>query len=272
MEYLIASFNDQTVKIISLADFNIVQVINFPVAIDSLDISEDEKWLVVAGCRCGTIFTVSLVDYSIQNIFRAHNLDINHVKLRGDKLITSSLDNTAKLWKINLAKKELLMEFIGHIAWVRKSIFSPRGDKILTGSQDYTMKLWLIEPLAQSYCCQTFSGHYSPILDMAFVREDLIISISTESHLRVWDTHQSQAIKIIDMITQLSTLTISQNRLLVGYRSGDIRLYQGRKLPYADYLEFDFYGSNFAIMSDWFRAATKLFFYAVIDSDNREEY
>ncbi len=58
----------------------------------------------------------------------------------GKKVLTGSLDNTAKLWDEGSGAAE--KTFTGHTFRVTAVAFSPDGKNILTGSKDQTAKLW----------------------------------------------------------------------------------------------------------------------------------
>ena len=58
----------------------------------------------------------------------------------GTKILTTSVDNTAKLWDL---KGNILADFNKHRGWVSSGMFSPDGAQILTASYDGTAKIWL---------------------------------------------------------------------------------------------------------------------------------
>ncbi|CAM9963727.1 unnamed protein product, partial [Discosporangium mesarthrocarpum] len=58
----------------------------------------------------------------------------------GQKLLTTSYDNTARLW--NVATGEQDRRFLGHNWWVWDAQFSPDEKKIVTASQDGTAIVW----------------------------------------------------------------------------------------------------------------------------------
>ena len=73
--------------------------------------------------------------------FAGHTCSVNSATFSpdGSKVLTGSLDNTAKLWDLN---GNLLTTFQGHESMVWSATFSPDGAKVLTGSWDNTAKLW----------------------------------------------------------------------------------------------------------------------------------
>jgi WD40 repeat protein len=57
----------------------------------------------------------------------------------GSKILTASLDKTAKLWDLN---GKLLADLRSHTDWVNSAVFSPDGKRIVTASNDCTVIIW----------------------------------------------------------------------------------------------------------------------------------
>jgi len=58
----------------------------------------------------------------------------------GTKVVTASLDDTAKIWDVNSGN--LLFTLVGHTESVDYAKFSPDGTKVVTSSDDNTAKIW----------------------------------------------------------------------------------------------------------------------------------
>ncbi|MGB8698660.1 MAG: AAA family ATPase [Thermosynechococcaceae cyanobacterium] len=76
-----------------------------------------------------------------KNRFIGHQSSVLSVAFSpdGQRILTGSGDNTAKLWTLD---GRLLQTFTGHQDSVSSVAFSPDGQRILTGSVDKTAKLW----------------------------------------------------------------------------------------------------------------------------------
>ncbi|HBY05489.1 TPA: hypothetical protein DEG75_00910, partial [Candidatus Dependentiae bacterium] len=57
----------------------------------------------------------------------------------GSKIVTASLDNTAKIWDVSTGT---LLHTLNHTNWVNTAFFSPDGLKVVTASDDHTAKIW----------------------------------------------------------------------------------------------------------------------------------
>lgn len=100
----------------------------------------------------------------------------------GQKLLTTSYDNTARLWNVASGKQE--RRFLGHNWWVWDAQFSPDEKKIVTASQDGTAIVWdsqTGEPGAP------FTGHHGPVYSAAFSSTgDAVVTGGYDKRVLVW--------------------------------------------------------------------------------------
>lgn len=100
----------------------------------------------------------------------------------GQKLLTTSYDNTARLWNVTSGKQE--RRFLGHNWWVWDAQFSPDEKKIVTASQDGTAIVWdsqTGEPGAP------FTGHHGPVYSAAFSSTgDAVVTGGYDKRVLVW--------------------------------------------------------------------------------------
>ena len=100
----------------------------------------------------------------------------------GQKLLTTSYDNTARLWNVDTGKQD--RRFLGHNWWVWDAQFSPDEKKIVTVSQDGTAIVWDAttgEPGAP------FTGHAGPVYSAAFSSTgDAVVTGGYDKRVLVW--------------------------------------------------------------------------------------
>jgi WD40 repeat protein/serine/threonine protein kinase len=102
----------------------------------------------------------------------------------GQRIVTTSSDNTAKLW--DAASGRELLTLKGHNDWIMSAAFSPDGRRIVTGSVDYSAKLW---DAANGRELLTLKGHSRWIYSVAFSPDGQRIATgSGDGTTKVWET------------------------------------------------------------------------------------
>jgi WD domain, G-beta repeat len=112
--------------------------------------------------------------------------------------LTSSSDQTAKLWDIAAGKAD--KTFAGHTSVVTAVAFSPAcpedpegGKTVLTGSDDKTAKLW---DIASGKADKTFAGHTSYVTAVAFSPDGKkALTGSRDNTAKLWDIASGKADK-----------------------------------------------------------------------------
>ncbi|MDQ7091084.1 MAG: AAA-like domain-containing protein [Methylococcales bacterium] len=131
----------------------------------------------------GWIYLVDKESGNLLNRFEAHKNSISSLRFNptGDRILTSSDDNSAKMW--DLAGQKLSI-FEGHQAVVISAIFNPMGDKVLTASDDNTAKLW--DLTGQEIA--NFKGHYGWVKSAVFnPAGDRVLTASSDGTAKSWD-------------------------------------------------------------------------------------
>jgi eukaryotic-like serine/threonine-protein kinase len=150
----------------------------------------------------------------------------------GQRIVTGSLDQTAKVWEAASGKELLtlkghgasvssvafspdgqrivtgsydqtakvweaasgreLLTLIGHLAGVRSAAFSPDGQRIVTGGRDRTAKVW---EAVTGKVLHTLEGHSDPITSVAFSPDSQRIATASQyGPAKVWDAESGKEI------------------------------------------------------------------------------
>ncbi len=131
----------------------------------------------------GSVYLVDQQNGEILFFFKAHNGAISSIIFSpdGDNILTSSDDNTARLWTLS---GQQLAVFKGHQAVVISAIFNPLGDRILTASDDHTAKLWDLTGKELI----NFKGHHGWVKSAIFnPRGDQVLTASSDRTAILWD-------------------------------------------------------------------------------------
>jgi WD40 repeat protein len=109
----------------------------------------------------------------------------------GSKIVTASMDNTARLWSDN---GELLHILKGHTAGIFHAAFSPSGLDIVTSSMDNTIRLWSVKT---GKVKQVFFGHKDWVSQTRFNLDgSKLISASKDKTVRLWDVQTGKTLNI----------------------------------------------------------------------------
>jgi Tol biopolymer transport system component len=102
----------------------------------------------------------------------------------GQRIVTSSEDQTAKVWDSSSGKQRLTLK--GHGSPVLSVAFSPDGQRLVTGSVDQTAKVW---DSASGKERLTLKGHGGVVLLVAFSPDgQRIVTGSEDQTAKVWDS------------------------------------------------------------------------------------
>lgn len=100
----------------------------------------------------------------------------------GQKLLTTSYDNTARLWNVATGKQD--RRFLGHNWWVWDAQFSPNEKKIVTASQDGTAIVW---DAVTGEPGPPFTGHDGPVYSAAFSSTgDAVVTGGYDKRVLIW--------------------------------------------------------------------------------------
>ena len=113
---------------------------------------------------------------------RGHSSNVCSVAFSpdGPRIVTGSLDGTAKVWEAASGKELLTLN--GHTPHVHSVAFSPDGQRIVTGGLDGMAKVW---DAATGKPLFTLRGH--PIASVAFSPDGQRIAAAGGRTAKVWD-------------------------------------------------------------------------------------
>ncbi len=106
----------------------------------------------------------------------------------GQRVVTISDDNTAKLWEA--ASGKLLATLAGHEGRVNHAAFSPDGQRVVTASNDNTAKLWEV---TSDQLLATLAGHKSYVTHAAFSPDgQRVVTASDDNTAKLWEVASVQ--------------------------------------------------------------------------------
>ncbi|RKU33282.1 hypothetical protein C6499_01530 [Candidatus Poribacteria bacterium] len=110
-------------------------------------------------------------------------------------IATGSSDWTIEVWKITDTEPLRMDMDLGDPLWILKGhagtvtsvAFSPSGKILASGSADQRVRLW---DLTTGKLLHTFSNHTSKISALAFARDDVLVSGSSDGTVFIWNLNK----------------------------------------------------------------------------------
>ncbi|MCP4700130.1 MAG: hypothetical protein GY862_25250 [Gammaproteobacteria bacterium] len=111
----------------------------------------------------------------------------------GSRVLTASLDNTARLWDTQSGQS--LLVFKGHKNYVLHAVFSPDESQVLTASEDGTARLWDAQ---NGQLLFALKGHNGSVLHAAFSLDgSRVITASHDTTARLWDVRNGRVLLVL---------------------------------------------------------------------------
>jgi len=105
----------------------------------------------------------------------------------GKSLLTSSYDNTARLWNVASGESRV---FEGHEWWVWSAAFSPDEKRIVTACQDGSAMVWSVDSRRPG---APFLGHVGPVYAAVFSTDGKqVASAGYDKRILLWDPEKVQ--------------------------------------------------------------------------------
>ena len=180
---------------------------------------EDIDYRVFQKINASKTFKKSLIEkiYDRAQWFVLHTLEghtsslaLSRFNSDGQLIVTTSYDNTAKVWKTQTG--ENLVTLRGHKDSVISASFSPNSKLIATASWDQTAKIWNTQT---GKCVATFVPYNKTRLRVIEFSKDgeSLITFSANNITKVWNTKTLELIRIIvGILDPLAVYVVDNSR------------------------------------------------------------
>ncbi len=131
----------------------------------------------------------------LSGILNGHKgpVDFASFSQSGNRVLTASEDNTARLWDVRSGAQ--LAVLAGHGDWVVSATFNPSGDRVVTASFDNTARLWDAKSGA---LLKVLTGHADRVLFAAFSPSgDRVVTASFDNTARLWDAKSGAPLAVL---------------------------------------------------------------------------
>ena len=145
-----------------------------PGAVHSVAFARDGSRLVVATAHDAWVYvlTEDATRTDVLATLQGHSAAVLYANFSpdGQRIVTASSDNTAKLWAVARPGYELIATLHGHSAAVSFADFSPDGTMVVTASRDSRAKVYptTLEAFFKK-ACETLRSHpedYEQVADV----------------------------------------------------------------------------------------------------------
>lgn len=167
----------------------------------TIQFSPDGLWLA-AGTYFGQVYVWKITsDDQIQPFFKliGHTDEITMLRFagaRGDQLVTTSADTTARIWYLDYRKATSTSKVLrGHVNFILAMAISPDNHWLATGSGDNTARLWDLTSPDPGSNSLVLGGHTNWVYAVAFSPDSRwLITSSLDGSLRKWDLSASNPV------------------------------------------------------------------------------
>lgn len=192
-------------------------------------VSRDGKLLATSGTSSGrpAIIVRDLTSGKILHTLLGHGDRITALAFStdGTKLVSGSVDKTARVWSLSDAKFPEISQFAGHDAPVRAVAFNADSQQVLSGAESGSLKLWTV---ADEQEAMDFAGHQGAIVSVAMTSNNQPISASADKTIRVWNAADGKAARTITDPAALTAMGLSGDgqRIAAAGADNNVRIYQ----------------------------------------------
>lgn len=148
-------------------------------------------------------------------IFKGHTSIITQVMYKNNKIITTSIDSTIKVWNI---EGELLKSLEEDDSMLKCLCYFQ--NKFLCRSNDDIIRVWDLD----TYKCDNLTGHRSKIRNLVTIG-DKFLSTAYDGTMRIWDEKGCSLSIPVDKIKEKGVIVLSKDFVAVNINDKDLEIY-----------------------------------------------
>jgi len=161
---------------------------------------------VILGFFNGTVGIFDLNTGKCLDTLYGHTSWLSSITILGNKIVTCSLDGTAKIWYSDKGKYKCLHTLNGHTAAIS-------DNRIITGLVDGTAKVWNAET---GQCLHTLVDHRLCVTSVA-IFGNKVITGSSDFTAKVWNAETGQCLHtLIGHRGEINSVAVVGNKIVTG--------------------------------------------------------
>lgn len=165
----------------------------------------------------------------VRSVLTGHKDWVNTVAFdpRGETLVTSSSDNTARLWDVATGTERAVLA--GHTHWVATGTFDPSGRTVLTASADGTAMLWDASTGAELRPLAPETPAPGPLVTASFdPAGTTVVTAGDDAVVRLWDAASGRQLRELrghSPIVTAARFDPSGTRVVTSSSDGTVRVW-----------------------------------------------
>ena len=186
-------------------------------------VSPDGKLLAVSGTVDGRpgILVRDLATGELKFSLTGHFDSITSLVFAADnrRLLSGSVDKTARVWDLADMKFPEVFSFGGHAAAVTGVTFNSNATQAATCAADNTVHLW---NTLTGEVLQSFEGHTAAVVGIAMTPNNAqVITASADKTVRIWTAADGNVARTITAPAEITRLAVSRNGARIGVSQPD---------------------------------------------------
>jgi WD40 repeat protein len=186
-------------------------------------VSPDGKLLAVSGTvdERPTILVRDLATGELKFSLPGHFDAITSLVFAADnrRLLSGSVDKTARVWDLADTKFPEVFSFGGHAASVTGVTFNSNGTQAATCAADNSVQLW---NTLTGEVLQSFEGHTAAVVGIAMTPNNAqVITASADKTIRIWTAADGKVARTITAPTAIAKLAVSRDGTRIGVSQPD---------------------------------------------------
>ncbi|MBT21430.1 hypothetical protein CMK17_15965 [Candidatus Poribacteria bacterium] len=138
-----------------------------------------------------TALRESIIKSRVRLVLEGHSGSVNSAIYSpgGQRIVTGSSDNTAKVWDANTGKE--LFTLKSHDGYVKSVAYGPDGQRIVTASADKTAKVWDAETEKELMTLQGHDGYVNSAV-YSLDGQRIVTAGRSDKTAKIWDAQTGQ--------------------------------------------------------------------------------
>lgn len=189
----------------------------------SADISDDNRWIAVAGPQ-KMVRVYDTLSGELKWEQKKHTDWIYAVRFSPDGLLLATADRAAGLVVWETGTGRMYADLAGHKNEIRSLAWRPDSGAVISASLDGTLKMW---DMNESKLIKSWDAHGGGAAAVAVANDGVIVSTGRDNKVKVWDAAGNAAGEMPALVEagHEVAITVDSTHVAAGDWAGNVRLW-----------------------------------------------